>query len=183
MTSGEGCAKLRWTMSNKQLPTVTGSAERIVYPPNPRLQHVRFFSNLLDQCIMLPGGFRIGIDPIIGLIPGFGDVLSAALSLYLVYQAALLGLPKRILLRMLVNVAIEGLVGTFPVLGDVFDAVWKANMRNLRLIELHYAPANQGRSKGKILLWIFGVLAVFLAAYLTVVYLILRGILSLLGIG
>ncbi len=170
-------------MSNKQLSTVTGSAERIAYPPNPRLQHVRLFSNLLDQCITLPGGFRIGIDPIIGLIPGFGDVLSTALSLYLVYQAALLGLRKRILLRMLGNVALEGLVGTFPVLGDVFDAVWKANMRNLRLIELHYAPANVGRSKGKVLRWILGVLALFLAGYVTVVYLMLRGILSLLGIG
>jgi hypothetical protein len=94
----------------------------------------------------------------------------------------LLGLPKRILLRTLGNVAIEGLVGTFPVLGDVFDAVWKANMRNLRLIELHYAPARPGRSKGRVLGWILSVLAVFFAAYLTVVYLILRGILSLFGI-
>jgi len=68
------------------------------------------------------------------------------------------------------------------VLGDVFDAVWKANMRNLRLIELHYAPANEGRSKKKILGWIFGVLALFLAGYLAVVFLILRGILSLFGI-
>lgn len=171
-------------MSNEHLSkvaTVTGGAERIVYPPNPRLQHVRFFSNLLDQCIVLPGGFRIGIDPIIGLIPGFGDVLSAALSLYLVYQGALLGLPKRILLRMVGNVAIEGLVGTFPVLGDIFDAVWKANMRNLRLIELHYAPGSTGRSKGKILLWVFGIIALFLAAYLTVIILFLRAILSLFG--
>jgi len=169
-------------MSNGHLSRVTGDPERIAYPPNPRLQHVRFFSNLLDQCIALPGGFRIGIDPIIGLIPGFGDALSTVLSLYIVYQAALLGLPKRILLRMIVNVTVEGLVGTFPVLGDIFDAVWKANMRNLRLIELHYAPGNLGRSKGKILLWIFGVLAVFLAGYLTVVYLFLRAILSLFGI-
>ena len=168
-------------MSNEHLSTVTGTAQRIVYPPNRRLQHVRFFSNLLDQCIVLPGGFRIGIDPIIGLIPGFGDVLSAALSLYLVYQAALLGLPKRILLRMLANVAIEALVGTFPLLGDVFDAVWKANMRNLRLIELHYSPAHPGRSQGKILLWILGVLVAFLMAYLAIVYLILRSILSLFG--
>jgi|SRR5688572_13280213 len=168
-------------MSNQQLSTV-GRAERIVYPPNPRLQHVRFFSKLLDQCIVLPGGFRIGIDPIIGLIPGFGDVISAVLSLYLVYQGALLGLPKRILMRMLGNVAIEALVGTFPVLGDVFDAVWKANMRNLRLIELHYAPANPGRSKGRIARWILGVLAVFLAAYLAIVYFFLRAVLSLFGI-
>lgn len=169
-------------MSDRQLSAVTGRAERIVYPPNPRLQHVRFFSNLLDQCILLPGGFRIGIDPIIGLIPAFGDVLSTVLSLYLVYQAALLGLRKRVLLRMIANVAVEALVGTFPVLGDVFDAVWKANMRNLRLIELHYAPSNAGRSQGKILFWIFCVIAVFLLGYMTVVYLILRGILSLFGI-
>jgi len=168
-------------MSDRHLSRVTGDARRIAYPPNPRLQHVRFFSNLLDQCIVLPGGFRIGIDPIIGLIPGFGDILSMALSLYLVYQAALLGLRKRILLRMLGNVALEGLVGTFPVLGDVFDAVWKANIRNFRLIQLHYAPANPGRSKGKILLWILGVFAVFVAGYLTVVFLILRSILSLFG--
>jgi len=169
-------------MSDRHLSRVTGDARRIAYPPNPRLQHVRFFSNLLDQCIVLPGGFRIGIDPIIGLIPGFGDILSMALSLYLVYQAALLGLRKRILLRMLGNVALEGLVGTFPVLGDVFDAVWKANIRNFRLIQLHYAPANPGRSKGKILLWILGIFAVFVAGYLTVVFLILRSILSLFGI-
>ena len=169
-------------MSDEQLSTVTGRAERIAYPPNPRLQHVRFFSNLLDQCIVLPGGFRIGIDPIIGLVPGIGDVLSTLLSLYLVYQGALLGLRKRILLRMLGNVAIEALVGTFPILGDVFDAVWKANIRNLRLIELHYAPANPGRSKSKILLWIFGILALFLAGYLTLVILFLRSILSLFGI-
>ncbi|HKQ36691.1 MAG TPA: DUF4112 domain-containing protein [Verrucomicrobiae bacterium] len=169
-------------MSNEYLTTVTGQAERIAYPPNRRLQHVRFFSNLLDQCITLPGGFRIGIDPIIGLIPGIGDALSALLSLYLVYQAALLGLRKRILLRMVGNVAIESLVGTFPVLGDVFDAVWKANMRNLRLIELHYAPGSAGRSQGKILVWIFGVLAAFFAAYLAVVILFLRAVLSLFGI-
>lgn len=170
-------------MSEEQLSTTTtGRAERIVYPPNRRLEHVRFFSKLLDQCIVLPGGFRIGIDPIIGLLPGFGDVISSVLSLYLVYQAALLGLPKRILLRMLGNVAIEALVGTFPVLGDVFDAVWKANMRNLRLIEIHYAPGRPERSARKITRWILGVLAVFLAVYLAIVYLFLRAVLSLFGI-
>src|SRR5688572_10774277 len=79
-------------------------AERILYPVNPRLQRIRFISNLLDQCIALPGGMRIGIDPIIGLVPVAGDLIATSLSLYLVYEAARLGLPKRILLRMLFNV-------------------------------------------------------------------------------
>lgn len=169
-------------MSDEQLST-TGRAERIAYPPNPRLERVRFISNLLDQCIVLPGGFRIGIDPILGLIPGIGDVIAAGLSLYMVYQAALLGLRKRVLLRMLGNVAIEALVGTFPLLGDVFDAVWKANMRNLRLIELHYSPSNPGRSGTRLTRWILVVLGLFLAGYLAIVYLVLRAILSLFGIG
>src|SRR5262245_12520967 len=157
----------------------TPRAERIVYPPNPRLQRVRFVSNLLDQCILLPGGFRIGVDPILGLIPGFGDVLAVMLSLYLVYEGALLGLRKRVLLRMLGNVAIDGLAGTFPVLGDLFDAAWKANMRNLRLIELHYSPSHPGRSAKRIVAWILGIIALFLGAYIAVIYLILRAILSL----
>jgi hypothetical protein len=124
-----------------QQPVITGRAERIVYPPNPRLERIRFLANLLDTCIVLPGGFRIGLDPILGLIPGVGDVLGAALSLYLVREASKLGIRKRILLRMVGNVAIEALLGLVPVVGDGFDAVWKANVRNLRLIELHYSPA------------------------------------------
>lgn len=131
-------------MTNEQ-PAVTGHAERIVYPPNPRLERVRFLANLLDTCIVLPNGFRIGIDPILGLIPGVGDVIGAGLSLYLVREAAKLGVPKRILWRMLWNVGVEALVGIIPVLGDLFDAAWKANVRNLRLLELHYSP---GRSAG-----------------------------------
>jgi uncharacterized protein DUF4112 len=131
-------------MTNEQ-PAVTGRAERIVYPPNPRLERVRFLANLLDTCIILPGGYRIGIDPILGLIPGVGDVLGVGLSLYLVREAAKLGVSKWIVMRMLGNIALEGLIGFVPVLGDIFDAAFKANVRNLRLIELHYSP---GRTSG-----------------------------------
>jgi uncharacterized protein DUF4112 len=131
-------------MTNEQ-PAVTGRAERIVYPPNPRLERMRFLANLLDTCIILPGGYRIGIDPILGLIPGVGDVLGVGLSLYLVREASKLGVPKWIVMRMLGNIALEGLIGFVPVLGDIFDAAFKANVRNLRLIELHYSP---GRTSG-----------------------------------
>ena len=124
----------------EQPPAVTGRAERIVYPPNARLERLRFLANLLDTCIMLPGGYRIGIDPILGLVPGIGDLIGAAISLYIVREASKLGIPKWILLRMLANVGVEALIGFVPVLGDVFDAAFKANVRNLRLLDLHYSP-------------------------------------------
>ena len=126
---------------NRTEPQVTGRAERIVYPTDTRLERLRFLANLLDSCIVLPGGYRIGIDPILGLIPVVGDLLGAGLSLYLVREAAKLGIPKWIVVRMLANVGIETLIGFVPVLGDLFDAAFKANIRNLRLLELHYSPA------------------------------------------
>ena len=165
----------------KAEPIREGRAERITYPNNPRLQRLRFFSNLLDQCITLPGGMRIGIDPIIGLVPAVGDIIATALSLYFVYEAARLGLPKRVLVRMLGNVALESLMGTFPILGDIFDAVWKANMRNMRLVELHYTPTRPERSKTKLVGWIFATLFVFVALYVAAATLVLRMILSLFG--
>lgn len=159
-----------------------GRAERITYPTNPRLQRLRWFSNLLDQCITLPGGMRIGIDPIIGLVPAVGDLIATALSLYLVYEAARLGLPKRILLRMLGNVALESLMGTFPILGDLFDAVWKANMRNMRLVDLHYSPSRPERPKRTIAAWVFGTLFLFAAMYVALATLVVRMILSVFGL-
>ena len=124
-----------------QQPVITGRAERIVYPPNARMERVRFLANLLDTCITLPGGYRIGLDPILGLVPGVGDLIGAALSVYLVREASKLGISKWIVLRMLGNVGIEALIGVVPVVGDLFDAAFKANVRNLRLLELHYSPA------------------------------------------
>ena len=132
-------------MTDQVQPQVTGRAERIAYPPNLRLERVRFLANLLDTCITLPGGYRIGLDPILGLIPVVGDIIGAGLSLYLVREAAKLGIPRWIMLRMIANVGVEALIGFVPVLGDIFDAAFKANMRNLRLLELHYSP---GRNAG-----------------------------------
>ena len=74
----------------------------------------------------------------IGLAPGVGDALLSLISLYIVYEAARLGLPRRKIGRMLGNVAIEALLGAAPLLGDVFDVVWKANIRNVRIIDEHF---------------------------------------------
>ena len=93
---------------------------------------------LLDNSIPVPGTpYRIGLDAIIGLVPGLGDVVGVLLSSYIVREAARLGAPPSVLTRMAFNVAVEGLVGLVPVLGDVFDAAWKANQRNLTLLEAH----------------------------------------------
>ena len=100
-----------------------------------RLAHIAW---LLDNSIPLPGfNFRIGLDAILGLIPGIGDMLGVLLSTYIVREAARLGAPRSLLTRMAFNVALEGIVGLVPFLGDVFDAAWKANQRNFELLEGH----------------------------------------------
>jgi hypothetical protein len=144
--------------------------QRIVYPDSPRYRRIRTLSTLMDQCIVLPTGYRIGLDPLLGLLPGIGDVLSALISCYLVYEAARLGLKKRVLARMLGNIGIDTLVGSFPLLGDIFDAAWKSNMRNLRLIDQHYHPAMPERSAGQIRVWVLVVGGLMLAAAGLVAY-------------
>jgi len=96
----------------------------------------RALARLLDSAIRIPGtGIRIGLDPILGLIPGLGDVAGAGMAGYTVLLAARLGAPRSVILRMLGNVALDTLVGAVPLLGDLFDAGWKANTRNVALLE------------------------------------------------
>lgn len=100
------------------------------------VQRLRRFSRLLDNAIGIPGTkFRIGIDPILGLVPGAGDLIGTALSAYIVVEAARLGIPKSILGRMVRNIAIESVFGSIPIVGDMFDFAWKANMKNVDLLE------------------------------------------------
>jgi hypothetical protein len=95
---------------------------------------------LLDEAFRIPGtGIRFGIDGIIGLAPGVGDVLAGILSLIIPVAGWIRGLPYVTLLRMAANIAIGVLVGSIPILGDAFDIVWKANRRNYRLLRLHLA--------------------------------------------
>lgn len=106
----------------------------------PRSRHERMarldrVAALLDTAFVIPGtGVRFGVDAVIGLVPGLGDVVTTALALWLVYEAHRLGAPRHLLARMLGNVAIDGLLGATPVVGDVFDVLWRANRRNARLL-------------------------------------------------
>ena len=100
-----------------------------------RLARLDAMAKLLDVAFILPGtNIRYGIDGIIGLIPVVGDLIATALSLWLVREARALGAPWHITARMLGNVAIQGVVGTVPVAGDAFDVLFRANMRNARML-------------------------------------------------
>jgi hypothetical protein len=93
---------------------------------------------LLDEAFRVPGtSFRFGIDGIIGLVPGIGDVLAGLLSLIIPLAAWIRGVPYITLLRMAANLGIGVLIGSIPIFGDLFDIVWKANRRNYRLLTRH----------------------------------------------
>jgi Domain of unknown function (DUF4112) len=106
--------------------------------PASRTKRVRVLANLLDNSISIPGTpWKIGFDPIVGLIPGIGDVIGAVLSGYIVLEAIQLEVPSFTLARMLVNIGIDTILGAVPGIGDVFDAAWKSNMMNVALLDRH----------------------------------------------
>ncbi len=105
---------------------------------------------LLDNSIPLPGGYRIGLDGFIGLIPGLGDFLSGLLASLIVIKANQLGLPRSVLLRMVINVLIDTGLGSLPLVGDLFDFVWKANQKNSELLA-HYEQSPQQTKRRSVL--------------------------------
>ncbi len=110
------------------------------------IERLRTLSHILDNAMPIPGtNYRIGLDPFLGLIPGGGDIAGAVLSAYIVISAAKLGLPRESLLRMVFNILLEVFVGTVPVLGDLFDVVWKANVKNMELLDIHIKSPQMGQ--------------------------------------
>lgn len=103
------------------------------------LERARALARLFDSSFRMPGTrWRFGWDFVIGLIPGLGDLVSAAISVYIIKLAGDLAIPRRIRLRMWLNVLIDLLVGSVPLAGDLFDAGFKANLRNVALVEKHF---------------------------------------------
>src|SRR5262245_31869014 len=100
-----------------------------------RIARIDSLATLLDSAIVIPGtGIRFGLDALIGLVPAVGDIVTATLSLFIVHEAYQLGAPRQIILSMLGNVAVDGPLGSVPVVGDAFDVLWRANRRNVRLL-------------------------------------------------
>lgn len=124
-----------------------------------RVERLQRLARLWDSAIRIPGTrVRVGLDPLVGLVPGFGDAAGALVAAYIVLEAARFDLPGATLLRMLANVAIDALVGTVPVLGDIFDVAWRANLKNVALIEHHLADPHGARRASRV--WIVVVIVV-----------------------
>ena len=112
-----------------------------------RLDLLRRWARILDSAFRIPGtNIRFGIDPILGLVPGVGDLATPLLSLFMVWQGARLRVPKIVLMRMVFNALIDALAGVVPVAGDLFDFGWKATAWNLALLEKHAMPGQRATS-------------------------------------
>src|SRR5262245_31581974 len=103
-----------------------------------RLETLRRIAQLLDSAFILPGTtYRIGLDPILGLVPVIGDLAAPLFTIGVLWQGRDLGIPRVVQLRMIFNTAIDALVGLIPIGGDLFDVAWKSNQMNLALLEHH----------------------------------------------
>lgn len=144
-------------------------------------ERLRFIAWLLDSCIPIPGTrFSIGLDALIGLIPFLGDLLGVLASSYILAEAHRLGVGRAVLARMAANVAVEGVIGIVPFLGDVFDAAWKANVRNVRLLEAWAGrPHRIERRSRWFVIVLCGALLLFLAGCAALTWLLLRWLLQL----
>lgn len=133
-----------------------------------RLDRLRSLTTLLDDGLRIPGTrFRFGLDPILGLAPGVGDAAGLTLGALLLVEAVRLGVSRATLLRMAAHVAVDAALGAVPLLGDLFDAAWKANRRNLTLLERHAAAPDRARQADRwFLLLVLGGLAVLVLALL-----------------
>jgi len=106
---------------------------------------ITLVAKLLDSAFFIPGlNRRVGLDSIIGLVPGVGDAISAALASYIIWEARQLGLPRWKIARMIGNVAMDTAIGAIPIAGDVFDVYFKANERNLRIVQEHLGMPKRG---------------------------------------
>jgi hypothetical protein len=109
------------------------------------LQRLQTVANLLDSAFVIPGTKqRVGIDAVIGLIPGVGDILTTLLSSYIIWEARNLGVSRFALTRMLANLGVHAAVGSLPLVGDLFDAFFRVNQRNMRILRAQLQRKSSG---------------------------------------
>lgn len=121
-----------------------------------KVRKLRRLSQLLDSAISIPGTkISFGLDPILGLLPGGGDTVTGGISAYIVIEAAKMGISRDILWKMVGNILIDSFSGTIPVVGDLFDVGWKANIKNMELLEKHLDITESSK---KNTLFIFGLI-------------------------
>jgi hypothetical protein len=136
------------------------------------LQALRKWSVLLDSAFRVPGTrMTFGLDPILGLIPGLGDLTTPFFSVVLLLQGVRLRIPRVVLLRMLMNAAIDMATGFIPLVGDIVDFGWKANVRNLALLEQHARPGTKASADD----WAFVTVVLLLLLVVAVIPLLFVG--------
>lgn len=140
------------------------------------VRRLRRFSYLLDSAIRIPGTpYRIGIDPLLDILPIGGDFIGAALSIYIVFEAARMGVSRPILVQMVSNILLDTVIGTVPVLGTVADAVWKANGKNIDLLETELnIPQSQKKADWLFLALLIGGLLIAIVVLAAISVMILR---------
>lgn len=145
------------------------------------VSRARRLTLVLDDAFVVPGTrFRVGLDPILGLVPGLGDLVGGAMSTYLLLLAQRAGAPTSVLLRMLGNLAIDTVVGAVPFLGDLFDAGWKANRRNLTIVERYLeSPVATRRASRWFVAGAILVVVLITAAAIALTVLLVRLLISL----
>jgi hypothetical protein len=131
---------------------------------------MRRWARLFDSAFRIPGTqITFGIDPILGLFPGIGDLASPIFSLFLLWHGARLRVPKIVLARMVLNAAIDAGAGAIPVIGDLFDFAWKANAWNLALLEKHAMPGQRASSAD----WLFVIICCAIVVLVAVIPILL----------
>ncbi|MGK4005390.1 DUF4112 domain-containing protein [Sorangium sp. So ce1036] len=167
------------------MPVTPLTPPKTAAPEEEGLKRLRWLGHFLDNAIRVPVvGYRIGYDAVIGLIPGVGDLVGFGLSMYIVVAAMRYRLPASTLLRMVLNVGLEALIGMVPLLGDLFDAAFKANVRNLSLLDAHLASRSQGSPQPSDFRFYAGLLvavAALLALAGLLLFALLRALQALLG--
>lgn len=135
----------------------------------PNLKNLDHFAWLLDSSIKIPGtNWRIGLDGLIGLIPGIGDLTAGAISSYIVLQAVRMGVSPLVIARMVLNIALESVLGVIPIAGDIFDFIFKANQRNVQL--MHEYLDNPVTVKRRSTLTVISVALLIIAALALIVW-------------
>lgn len=142
------------------------------------VRRLRRFSYLLDSAIRIPGTpYRIGIDPLLDILPIGGDFIGTALSIYIVIEAARMGVSRPILVQMVTNILLDTAIGTVPVLGTVADAVWKANGKNIDLLETELQiPQSQKKADWLFVALLIGGLLIAIVVLAAISVMILRWI-------
>ncbi len=143
---------------------------------------LRRFAYLMDQAFPVPGtNIRVGLDAVLGLIPGIGDVMGAMLSTWVIAGALRHRVPMRVILRMVLNISIDLIFGAIPVAGDVFDFLYEENMKNMRLLEKHRDRTRAPRHTSEIAVILVAIIAFLVLLALTMIVLVVAGIIALIG--